>query len=84
MFRFTVDFRAVNSFTVKHQFPMPNIEHELSRLSASRYFTDFNSSRGYTQLPLSKCLQGQPFITTDAIYSPIRVLHDTTNAIMYL
>ena len=45
--RFTVDVRPVNKFTVKHQFPMPNIEHGLSKLTGSRYFATFDLSHGY-------------------------------------
>lgn len=29
-FRFTVDLRLVNKYTVRHQFPMPNLEHEMT------------------------------------------------------
>lgn len=36
--RFTVDLRPVNSFTIRYQFPMPNIDHELLKLSHSMNF----------------------------------------------
>lgn len=84
-FRFTVDLRPVNRFTVKHQFPMPNIEHELGKLSGSRYFATFDLSHGYWQLeldPESRHLQS--FITPHGIFSPTRVLHGTTNAVAHL
>lgn len=35
---FTMDLRPVNRFTVKHEYPMPNIEQELVRISGSRFF----------------------------------------------
>lgn len=34
-FRFTVDLRPVNGFTVKHQFPMPIAEQELTKIARS-------------------------------------------------
>ena len=34
-FRFTVDLRPINTYTVKHQFPMPNLENELTKLGSS-------------------------------------------------
>jgi len=84
-YRFTVDLRSLNKYTVKHQSPMPNIEHELTRLSASRYYATFDLSHGYWQLeldPASRTLQS--FITPDGIFSPTRVLHGTTNAVTHL
>lgn len=84
-FRFTVDLRPVNQFTVKHQYPMPNLEHELTKLSSSAFFATFDLSHGYWQFPLAEESQEcQSFITPDGIYTPRRVLHGTTNAVTYL
>ena len=84
-FRFTVDLRPVNEFTVKHQYPMPNIEQELAKLSNSKFFATFDLSHGYWQFPLHKDSQAlQSFITPDGIFSPTRVLHGTTNATTHL
>lgn len=46
-FRFTVDLRPVNCFTIKHQFPMPNIEQELSKTADSECFSNFEMSHSY-------------------------------------
>ena len=84
-FRFTVDPRPVNKFTVKHQYPMLNLDHELTKLGGSRFFATFDLSHGYWQFELepdSRPLQS--FITPDGIYSPTRVLHGTTNAVTHL
>lgn len=59
-FQFTVDVPSVNRFTVKHQFPMPNISCELSKMARSTPIATFDFS------------------------PPIRVLHNTTNADMFL
>lgn len=84
-FRFTVDLRPVNKYTVKYQYPMPNIEFELHRLAKATCFATFDLSHGYWQLPLHPDSQAlQSFITPDGVYSPTRVLHGTTNAVAYL
>lgn len=84
-YRFTVDLRPVNRFTVKHQFPMPNLQQELIRISGAQYFARWDLSHCYWQLPLDKASQeSQSFIIPEGIYSPTRVLHGTTNAVMFL
>lgn len=83
--RFTVDPRPVNKYTVRHQYPMPNLEQEISRLSGAGCFATFHLSHGYWQLPLHSESQAlHSFITPDGIYSPTRALDDTTNAVVYL
>ena len=75
----------MNKQTVKHQFPMPNLEHELGKLSESHFFATFDLSNGYWQLQLDESSQAsQSFITADGIYSPTRVMHGTTNAVTHL
>lgn len=84
-FRFTVDLRPVNKFTIRHQYPMPNLEHELCKVSGSSFFASFDLSNGYWQLPLEESSQQlQYFITPDGVYTPTRVLHGTTNAVAHL
>lgn len=46
-YRFTSDLRSVNVFTVKHKFPMPNIEHELDSLKTSMVFANVDMSHSY-------------------------------------
>jgi RNase H-like domain found in reverse transcriptase/Reverse transcriptase (RNA-dependent DNA polymerase)/Integrase zinc binding domain/Integrase core domain len=80
-----VDLRPVNKQTVPISWPMPHVESELSRLHGSNYFSTFDLSHGYWQLPLSRESQEcQSFITPDGVYSPTRVLHGTTNAVAHL
>ena len=63
---------------------MPNLEQELTKLTDSRFFATFDLSHGYWQLPLDRNSQEvQSFITPDVIYSPTRVLHGTTNAVIH-
>ena len=83
--RFTVVLQPVNVFTVRHHFPMPNLEHELSGLAGAVYFANFYMSHGYWQLLLALLSQEcQSFITPDGIFTPTNVLHGTTNAVSHL
>lgn len=84
-FRFTVDLRPVNRFTVKQQYPMPNIEQELGRMAGSRFFATMDLSHCYWQLELDLDSQSsQSFITPEGIFSPTRVLHGAPNAVTHL
>lgn len=84
-FRFTVDLRPVNRFTIRHQFPMPNLEQELTKTAGSTIYSTFDFSHSYWQLPLAaESQECQSFITPDGIITPTRVLHGTTNAVMFL
>lgn len=51
-FRFTVDLRPVNRFTVNRQFPIPNIELELTKMPNATILATSNFSHGYWHLPL--------------------------------
>lgn len=84
-FRFTTDLRPVNRFTVAYQYPMPNTEQELVKVSGSKCFANVDFCQTYWQLALDPESQAtQSFITPDGVYSPTRVMHGTTNAVMYL
>jgi len=84
-FRFTVDLRPVNNFTVRHHYPMPNLEQELTKLGSSKWYATFDLSHGYWQFGLHPDSQEcQSFVTPDGIFTPTRVLHGTTNAVTYL
>lgn len=83
--RFTVDLRPVNRFTVPYQFPMPRVEIELTKTAGSRFYANFDFTHGYWQLPLHpESQECQSFITPDNVYTPTRVLHGTTNAVLHL
>jgi hypothetical protein len=64
---------------------MPHIESEISRLQGYSYFATFDLSLGYWQLELApESQECQSFITPDGVFSPKRVLHGTSNAVLHL
>lgn len=48
--RLCVDYRGLNSFTIKNKYPLPLINETLDRLIGARYFTKIDLRNGYHQL----------------------------------
>ena len=49
-FRMCCDYRALNSQTVKSQYPLPRIEDILDQLGSARYFSKLDLASGYHQI----------------------------------
>jgi hypothetical protein len=48
--RMCVDYRRLNSITIKNRFPMPIIEEILDELAGAKYFTKLDMKSGYHQV----------------------------------
>lgn len=69
--RFTADLSFVNKYTIPFQFPMPVIEHELTKTSKSGVFAVVDLTHGYWQLFLhADSRVCQSIITPDIIFTP--------------
>lgn len=53
--RFCIDYRKLNSVTVKDRYPLPRIDFTLDALFGARYFTTLDLFSGYWQLELADC-----------------------------
>lgn len=52
--RFCVDYRKLNSITVKNCFPMPLVEEILDELAGTQYFTKLDMRSGYHQVRMKE------------------------------
>ncbi|XP_076454791.1 uncharacterized protein LOC143289631 [Babylonia areolata] len=50
--RFCVDYRRLNNVTVFDAEPLPDVEHLFSSLGKARYFSKWDLSKGYWQIPV--------------------------------
>lgn len=83
--RFTVDLRPVNKFTILFAFQMPVVDEELPKLAKSKQYCNVNFTISYWQLLLHEdSREFQSWVTPDGIITPMRVPHGTTNAVLHL
>lgn len=79
--RLCVDYRLLNSITVKERYPMPIIEDEIARLSGQGYFITLDLFSGYYQVPISECSKSfTSFVTPDGQYEFNRMPFGLANA----
>lgn len=81
MYRLTVDYRAVNSATVKNTWPMPHIDSVLSDVRGAGAFATMDFCSGYWQLPLHEDSQHlHAFMTPDGVMQPTRTTQGGCNS----
>ena len=52
--RFCIDFRKLNSLTVKDSHPLPHICETLESLTGAAHYSTFNMNSGFWQVPMDK------------------------------
>lgn len=79
--RLCVDFRRLNRQTISQPYPMPDVDSQLSSLSAGKMFCTLDLSNGYLQIPLAEAAKDKTsFITPDAVYRFERMPFGLKNA----
>ncbi|KAL5258187.1 hypothetical protein ACHWQZ_G012974 [Mnemiopsis leidyi] len=68
-YRLCCDFRRLNGVTVRDSFPLPNINHMLSTLKHSKFFSTMDLASGFHQIRLTdSAIPLTAFATPDALY----------------
>ncbi|GFV08847.1 hypothetical protein TNCV_3820901 [Trichonephila clavipes] len=79
-----IDYRRLNKVTRTQFFPLPNIEELLENVSAAKYISILDLTRGYLQIPLSPRAQKYAsFVTTFGTFKPLRLPFGLKNAPYY-
>ncbi|GFX40590.1 retrovirus-related Pol polyprotein from transposon 412 [Trichonephila clavipes] len=69
-----IDYRKLNGIIRMEYFPLPNIEERVEKVSAAKFITVLDLSKGYWQIPLSKTAQRYAaFCTSFGTYRPLRM-----------
>ncbi|GFT66225.1 retrovirus-related Pol polyprotein from transposon 297 [Trichonephila clavipes] len=76
-----IDYRKLNGIIRMEYFPLPNIEERVEKVSATKFITVLDLSKGYWQIPLSKTAQRYAaFCTSFGTYRPLRMSFVLKNA----
>lgn len=79
--RMCIDYRMLNSITVKERYPMPIIDDEVSRLAGQAWFITLDLMSGYYQVPIVEHHKHlTAFVTPDGQYEFNRVPFGLANA----
>ncbi|KAG6452699.1 hypothetical protein O3G_MSEX007747 [Manduca sexta] len=80
-YRLCVDYRKLNSMTVKDKYPLPVIEEQVEKLSGKRFFSTLDLSQGFYQIPLHKdSIPKTGFVTPEGHYEFIRMPFGLANS----
>ncbi|GFV98969.1 retrovirus-related Pol polyprotein from transposon 297 [Trichonephila clavipes] len=76
-----IDYRKLKGIIRTEYFPLPNIEERVEKVSAAKFITVLDLSKGYWQIPLSKTAQRYAaFCTSFGTYRPLRMSFGLKNA----
>jgi hypothetical protein len=76
-----VDYRELNSHTIKDRYPLPLIDDQLDRLGNGKFFTSLDLASGFHQIPISdESIEKTGLITPDGHYDYLRMPFGLANA----
>lgn len=80
--RMCVDYRALNSLTVKDRFPLPLIDDHIDKLGHAKYFTSLDMATGFHQVPMKDddSIRKTAFVTPESHFEYLKMPYGLTNA----
>jgi hypothetical protein len=79
-----IDYRTLNSMTIKNKYPLPRIEDLLYRLKKAKFFSKIDLRSGYHQLKIrEQDIPKMAFTTRYGLYEFVVVSFRLTNAPAY-
>jgi hypothetical protein len=79
--RFCVDYRKLNSITIKDAYPIPRIDDTLAALQETKFVSTLDLRSGYSQVEMDKeSKEKTAFITHKGLYEFNAMPYGLTNA----
>ncbi|KAL0850636.1 hypothetical protein ABMA28_012390 [Loxostege sticticalis] len=67
--RLCVDYRELNSNTIRDNYPLPLIQDQINILGSAKYFTTLDMESGFHQIPINEeSIEKTAFVTPDGQY----------------
>lgn len=80
-YRLCIDYRALNSITVKDRFPLPHIDDLINLLSGKFYFSTLDLAQGYYQIRMAPAsIPKTAFVTQSGQYEFMKMPFGLANA----
>lgn len=79
--RLCVDFRELNSNTLRDHYPLPLISDQIDQLANGRFYTSLDMAAGFHQIPISETsIEKTAFVTPDGLYEYLTMPFGLSNA----
>ncbi|KAF9760652.1 Transposon Tf2-9 polyprotein [Nosema granulosis] len=79
--RLVVDYKELNSKTIKLGYPFPNMQYSLIDLKGAKYFSQLDLNMGYYQIPMAEeSIEKTAFVTPFGHYEFLRMPFGLSNA----
>lgn len=79
--RLCVDFRELNSNTLRDHYPLPLISDQIDQLANGHFYTSLDMAAGFHQIPIGKTsIEKTAFVTPDGLYEYLTMPFGLSNA----